>query len=165
MVVSSFRIKAPLAWLPAGLISWYDADCNPMVLVTPWIALVGAPLPRLRTAWYGHYDSDTRFCPGSDFVLNMPHDRDLETIRSIVNQGKFCLHAEQELGYSCLSGGAAAAPRLLGCVVQIECLAGQLLETNFDTELCGDVVSMYRDGVNLELLEIPDLCASRPLTS
>ncbi len=164
MIAPPLGIKVPLAWLPAGLISWYDPDGNPLVLVTPWIALVGGPLPRLRTAWYGHYDSDTHFYQGSDFVLNVPHDRDFETIGSILNKGKFCLHDEQELSYSCCSGVVAVAPRLLECVLQIECVGGRLLETNFDTELCGDVASIHRDGINLNPLEIPDLCAIHPLS-
>ena len=76
-----------------------------------------------------------------------------------MDKGKFCLHAEEELTYSCLSGIAATAPRLLECAVQIECVGGRLIETAFNTELCGDVVRVHRDGVNLDPLEIPDLCA------
>ena len=81
-----------------------------------------------------------------------------------MNKGKFCLHAEKELTYSCLSGIAAIAPRLLECAVQIECVGGRLIETDFDAELCGDVARVHRDGVNLDPLEIPDLCTISPLS-
>jgi len=159
-----FGTKAPVAWRPAGLISWYGPDGSPLVLVTSWIALVGGSLPRLRTAWCGRSDSDSRYWPGGDFVLNVPHESDLEPIRRIMDKGKFCLHAEVDLTYSCLSGITAIAPRLLECAVQIECVGGRLIETAFDAELCGDVARVHRDGVNLDPLEIPDLCAIYPLS-
>ena len=81
-----------------------------------------------------------------------------------MDKGKFCLHAEEELNYSCLSGITATAPRLLECAVQIECVGGCLIETDFDAELCGDVARVHRDGANLDPLEIPDLCAIYPLS-
>jgi flavin reductase (DIM6/NTAB) family NADH-FMN oxidoreductase RutF len=160
----SFGSKVPVAWRHAGLISWYGPDGNPLVLVTSWIALVGGSSPRLRTAWCGRFDSGSRYWSGGDFILNVPHESDLETIRKIMDKGKFCLHAEEELNYSCLSGITATAPRLLECAVQIECVGGRLIETDFDAELCGDVVRVHRDGVNLDPLEIQDLCAISPLS-
>jgi flavin reductase (DIM6/NTAB) family NADH-FMN oxidoreductase RutF len=159
----SFATKAPVAWRPAGLISWYAPDGKPLVLVTSWIALVGGALPRLRTAWCGRFDSDSCYWQAGDFILNVPHDSDLETISRIMGKGKFCLLAEEELAYSCLPGVAATAPRLLECAVQIECVGGCLIETGFDAELCGDVARVHRDGVNLDPLEIPDICAIYPL--
>ena len=160
----SFGTKAPVAWRPAGLISWYGPDGHPLVLVTSWIALVGGSLPRLRTAWCGRFDYDSSYWPGGDFILNIPNESDLESIRRIMEKGKFCLHAEEELTYSCLSGVAATAPRLLECAVQIECVGGRLIETDFDTELCGHVVRVHRDGVTLDPFQIPDLCAISPLS-
>ena len=65
----SYGTKAPVAWRPAGLISWYGPDGKPLVLVTSWIALVGGSLPRLRTAWCGRFDSDSCYWPGGDFIL------------------------------------------------------------------------------------------------
>lgn len=159
----SLVVKAPVAWRPAGLISWYGSDGAPLVLVTSWVALVGGSSPRLRTAWCGRFDSGSRYWSGGDFILNIPHDVDLETIRKGMADGKFCLHAEEDLDYSCLSGIGAKAPRLLECAVQIECVGGRLLETDFDVELCGDVVRVHREGVNLDPLRIPDLCAVYPL--
>jgi flavin reductase (DIM6/NTAB) family NADH-FMN oxidoreductase RutF len=160
----SFETKAPVAWRPTGLISWYGPDGNPLVLVTSWIALVGGSLPRLRTAWCGRFDSDSRYWLGGDFILNIPHESDLETISRIMDKGKFCLHAEEDMNYSCLSGLSATAPRLLECAVQIECVEGRLIETAFDAELCGDVARVHRAGVNLDSFEIPDLCAIDPLS-
>lgn len=163
MTDPSFEIKAPVAWLPAGLISWYDPGGQPLVMVTSWIALVGGASPRLRTAWYGRYASASSLWPGGDFILNIPHERGLKAIRSKLHNGEFCLHAEKGLTYSCVSGIAAVAPRLLECAVQIECVGGRLLETTFDAELCGDVARVHRDGINLDPLDIPDICAIHPL--
>ena len=163
MPESSIEIKNSVAWLPAGLVSWYAPDGEPLVLVTSWIALVGGDMPRLRTAWHVRHDPDLRFWPGGDFVLNVPHESGLEEIGRMMSKGKFCLNAEDDLAYSCLAGTVAVAPLLLECAVQIECVGGSLTETDFDAELCGDVVLIHRDGVTLDPLDIPDLCAIYPL--
>lgn len=159
-----YDIKVPLAWLPAGLISWYAPGGEPLVLVTSWIALLGGDQPRLRTAWHGRCDSDSSFRTGGDFVLNIPHASGLEAIRRIMGEGKLCLNAEKDMAYSCSSGIAAVAPRLLECAVQIECVGGCLAETDFDAELSGNVARVHREGVNLDPVDIPDLCAIQPLS-
>jgi hypothetical protein len=163
MKESHSETKTPVSWLPAGLISWYSPEGTPFALVTSWIALVGSALPRLRTSWCGRFDPDSRYWTGGDFILNIPYEKDLGAISRIMNKGKFCLNAEKELAYSCNSGFASAAPRLLECAVQIECVGGRLIDSDFDTELCGDVTRVHRDGVNLDPLELPDLCAIYPL--
>ena len=164
MIERPFEIKAPVAWLPAGLISWYASDGLPVSLVTSWIALVGGDSPRIRTAWHGHHDPESRFWIGGDFVLNVPHEKDLDKIRGVMRQGRLCLNAEIDLGYGCVSGVTAVAPRLLDCAVQIECAGGKLVDAGFDAELCGDVVRMHRDQVAIDPIDIPDLCAINPLS-
>lgn len=159
-----FKVKVPVAWLPAGLISWYAPGGEPLVLVTSWIALVGGDHPRLRTAWHGSCDIDSHFRLGGDFVLNVPHASGLEAIRRIMGEGRICLNAEEDMAYSCSSGIAAVAPRLLECAVQIECVGSRLAETSFDAELSGDVARVHREGVNLDPIDIPDLCAIHPLS-
>lgn len=149
---------------PAGLISWYGPDGSPLAAITSWVALIGGSCPTLRTAWYHRFDTETLCWPGGDFVLNLPHESDLEMIRKMMGQGRLSLHAKEELNYSCISGQAAAAPRFLECAVQIECVGGRFLETEFDIELCGDVARMHRDGINLNPHEIPDICAMLPLS-
>ena len=163
MTEQSFEIKAPVAWLPAGLISWYAPDGSPVTLVTAWVALVGGDNPRLRTAWHGRHDPLSCFWSGGDFVLNVPYEKELDKIREVMSQGKLCLNAREALGYACTSGVAAVAPRLLDCAVQIECRSGRLIDSAFDTELCGDVVRVHRDKVVVDAIDIPDLCAIQPL--
>ncbi|MCK4508507.1 MAG: hypothetical protein KAU27_08205 [Desulfuromonadales bacterium] len=163
MIEQPFEIKAPVAWLPAGLISWYAPDGSPVALVTAWVALVGGDNPRIRTAWHGHHDLLSRSWVGGDFVLNVPYEKDLGTIREVMCQGKLCLNVQETLGYTSTSGIAAVAPRLLDCAVQIECLGGRLVDSAFDTELCGDVVRVHRDEVVIDTTDIPDLCAIQPL--
>ena len=165
MIERPFEIKAPVAWLPAGLISWYAPDGLPVTLVTSWVALVGGDHPRIRTAWHGRQDSVSRFWGGGDFVLNVPNKNDLGKIQEVMYRGRLCLNSEVDLGYSCISGISAAAPRLLECDVQIECVAGQLVDGGYESELGGDVMRMHRDEVVINPLDIPDLCAINPLSS
>ncbi len=164
MIESSFEIKAPVAWLPAGLISWYAPGGLPLALVTSRVALVGGDRPRLMTAWHGYHDPLSRFWAGGDFVLNVPCESDLSVIRETTHQGKLCLHADEELGYLCMLGASAVAPRLVDCAVQIECVGGRLVDGGFDAELCGDVVRVHRDKVVIDPRDILDLCAIYPLT-
>jgi hypothetical protein len=146
------------------LISWYAPDGSPVTLVTAWVALVGGDNPRIRTAWHGRHDPLSRSWLGGDFVLNIPYEKELDKIREVMCQGKLCLNAHEALGYECISGIAAVAPRLLDCAVQIECLAGRLVDSAFDTELCGDVVRVHRDETVIDTTTIPDLCAIQPLS-
>jgi hypothetical protein len=164
MIEQPRGIKAPVAWLPAGLISWYGSGGLSVTLVTAWVALVGGTSPRLRTAWHGRHEPLSRFWTGGDFVLNVPHERDLSRIREVMSQGKLCLDAELDLGYVCASGVAVVAPRLLNCAVQIECVGGRLINASFETDLCGDVVRMHRGDVVINPADIPDLCAIHPLS-
>jgi hypothetical protein len=120
MADSSLEKKAPIQWLPAGLISWYAAEGFPVALVTSWIALVGGEGPRLRTAWHGRHDALSSNWLGGDFILNVPHERCLVEIRKSISKGQLCLKVDEELGLNCSSGVAAMAPRLIDCAVQIE---------------------------------------------
>lgn len=160
---ASGQFKAPMAWLPAGLISWYAPGGASVALVTSWIALVGGDRPRLRTAWHGRHDALSRFWNGGDFILNVPHQACLDKVRQVMAKGKWCLNAETDLGLACVSGVAALAPRLLECAVQIECVAGKLVDDGFEAELGGDVVRVHRGRVVIDPAEIPDLCAIQPL--
>jgi len=162
MIEQSFKNLSPVARLPAGLISWYAADGSPVTLVTAWIALVGGDSPSIRTAWHGRHDLLSHSWSGGDFVLNVPHESDLDKIRQAVGQGEFCLNT-QDLGYTCVSGVAAVAPRLLDCAVQIECVGGRLVDSDFDVELCGRVVRLHRDQVVIDPTEVSELCAIQPL--
>ncbi len=147
---------------PAGLISWYAPDGSSIALVTSWVALVGGDKPRLRTAWYGRHCPLPNLWSGGDFVLNVPNESDLEKLREVMSLGQLCLNA-QALGYTCSSGIAAAAPRLLDCAVQIECVGGRLVESAFDADLCGDVVRVHRNDDVINPADIPDICAIQPL--
>ncbi len=164
MIEQPLGIKAPVAWLPAGLISWYGAGGMSVALVTAWVALVGGARPRLRTAWHGRSEALSRFWAGGDFIFNVPHESDLVRIREAMSQGKLCLNAELDLGYVCASGVAVVAPRLLDCAVQIECVGGRLINACFESDLCGDVVCMHRGEVVINPADIPDLCAIHPLS-
>ena len=139
MIEQSFEHISPAARLPAGLISWYATDGSPVTLVTAWVALVGG-----------------------DFILNVPYENELNKIRKVLGQGEFCLYP-QDLGYTFVSGIVAVAPRLLDCAVQIECVGGRLVESDFDAVLCGRVVRMHREQVVIDPTEIPELCAIQPL--
>ncbi len=163
MIEQPFEIKVPVAWLPAGLISWYAPDGSAVTLVTAWVALVGGDKPCIRTAWHGRSEPMSRFWSGGDFVLNMPYETDLGRIREVMSRGSLCLNAEESLGYRCVSGIVAAAPRLLDCAVQIECVSGRLVDSVFDADLCGNVVRVHRDMVVIDPADIPDLCAIQPL--
>lgn len=157
-------VKTPVAWLPAGLISWYAPGGLSVALVTSWVALIGGHRPRIRTAWHGRHDALSRFWAGGDFVLNVPHEKCLGKIREVMAEGKLCLNAETDLGLECVSGLAALAPRLLDCAVQIECVAGKLFDTGFEAELGGDVVRLHRGHMIVDPFEIPDLCVVQPLS-
>lgn len=162
MIEQSFKTRVPVVKSPAGLISWYAADGSSIILVTAWVALVGGDNPRLITAWHGRHHPLPNSWSGGDFVLNVPYESDLEKLREVMSQGQFYLDT-QRLGYACASGVVAAAPRLLDCAVQIECVAGRLVESAFDAELCGDVVRVHRDDVVINPADIPDICAIQPL--
>ncbi len=161
---SKQEILAPVAWLPAGLVSWYAPGGVPAALVTSWVALVGGKHPRVRTAWHGKQDSMSRFWSGGDFVYNVPHEECLEKIREVMRQGRLCLNPETDLNYKCMSGVASVAPRLVDCRVQIECINGVLVDSGGEVELCGDVVRLHRDRTVVDPGEIPDLCAIEPLS-
>lgn len=158
------EILAPVAWLPAGLISWYAPGGHPVALVTSWVALLGGKHPRVRTSWHGKQDPHSRFWSGGDFVYNVPHESCLDKIRQVMKYGRLCLKAEDDLGYSCTSGIAAVAPRLVECRVQLECINGQLVDSAVDRELCGDIVRLHRDQTIVDPSKIPDLCAINPLS-
>lgn len=165
MGFESKEIRAPVAWLPAGLISWYAPDGSPVALVTSWLALIGGQSPRVRTAWHGGRDSLSRFWPGGDFVLNVPSRKGLAEIQSELASGRLCLTSTSGFNMESRSGIAAVAPRLLQCVVQVECLRGQLVDVGKETELCGDVVRVHRHETVVGPDDIPDLCAIQPLSS
>ena len=152
-----------MAWLPAGLISWYAPDGSPVALVTSWLALIGGKGPRIRTAWHGGQDPLSRFWPGGDFVLNVPSREGLTEIQSVLARGRLCLTSTGGFNMESRSGIAAVAPRLLQCVVQIECMGGQLVDAGKDVELCGDVVRVHRHETVVDPADIPDLCAIQPL--
>lgn len=164
MAEDTYEIKAPVAWLPAGLITWYAPGGAALALVTSWVALIGGKHPRMRTAWHGNHDPLSRFWSGGDFVYNVPQADCLEGIRDAMKLGRLCLYAETDLGFQCTSGIASVAPRLLDCLVQVECINGKLMESGTETELCGDVVRLHRDQVTINPNDIPDLCAIQPLS-
>jgi len=164
MVDQPIAIKAPVAWLPAGLISWYAPGGVPLALVTSWIALVGGRRPRIRTVWHGSHDPMSRAWMGGDFVVNIPYEGCLAKVREVMGQGKLCVNSETELGLTCVVGIAAVAPRLLECAVQIECVSGKLVDAGFDTELCGDVIRVHRGTDVIDPADIPELCEIQPLS-
>lgn len=159
-----YQIKAPVSWLPAGLISWYEADNVAVALVTSWVALIGGDEPRIRMAWHGRDDPVSRLWTGGDFVFNVPTESVLKTIRDLMSQGKLCLDVAVDLQQTCISGASAAAPCLTGCSVQLECVGGTLSDSDYDTELKGEVVLFHRGGLTIQAGQVNDLCAIRPLS-
>ena len=164
MIETSVDIKGPLAWLPAGLISWYAPGGSPVALVTSWLALIGGKGPRIRTAWHGRQDPLSRFWPGGDFVLNVPSLAGLQYVQRVMERGYICLTAKDEFPLNSASGIAAEAPRLLDCVIQIECVGGKLVDVGSDVELCGEVVRVHRDSTVINPADIAGLCAINPLS-
>jgi len=158
------EIKGPVAWLPAGLISWYAPGGSPVVLVTSWLAMIGGKNPRVRTAWHGRHDPLSRFWPGGDFVLNVPSEDGLKKIQQAIKSGRVCLTADDGVCLRSASGLSAVAPLLLECVIQIECVGGVLIQSEVDVELCGDVVRIHRHQAVVDPSEIPDVCAINPLS-
>ncbi len=163
MFAQSIMTKAPVPWLPAGLISWYAPGGAPLALVTSWIALIGGCRPRIKTAWHGCRVPMSSNWTGGDFVVNIPYEDCLEKIRAIMTQGRLCLHSEADLGLACLVGVAATAPRLLECAVQIECVGGRLVDSDFETELSGEIIRLHRGDQVIDPADVPELCAIHPL--
>jgi len=164
MVETDYEIKAPVTWLPAGLISWYAPDDIAVAMVTSWVALIGGDVPRIKTTWYGRYHPRSRLWPGGDFVFNVPSESGLKTIRDLIRQGQLCLDADVDLRQTCVRGISAVAPRLTDCAVQLECVGGTLSDSGYDTELNGEVVYLHRGAVTLATAEVKDLCAIHPLS-
>jgi len=158
------KVRAPIVWLPAGLISWYAAGGRALALVTSWVALIGGDRPCLRTAWHGHQDPHSRFWSGGDFVYNIPHDHSLLQIREVMRQGKLCLSPLEDLGLDCRPAMTALAPLLTGCAVQLECLQGRLVKAGLDSELRGGVVCLHRGEIVIRPADVPDFCAVQPLS-
>lgn len=158
------EIKGPVAWLPAGLISWYCPEGKAVALVTSWIALIGGPSPQIRTAWHERKDRRSNAWAGGDFVLNVPYAEGLDAIRKTMANGKLCFTEGEELSLTSVAGLVADAPRLLDCAVQIECTGGALVESGVDVELCGNVARVHRDQVVIDPGEVSDLCAVQPLS-
>jgi len=164
MIETDYEIKAPVSWLPAGLISWYEPGAVPVAMVTSWVALIGGDKPRIRTAWHGRYNRFSRLWTGGDFVFNVPTESGLKTIRDLMKQGKLCLDVGADLHQACVEGTSVAAPRLTVCPVQLECVGGTLSDSGYDNELKGDVLMLHKGGQSIAVNEITDLCAIQPLT-
>ena len=157
------KMLAPVEWPPAGLITWYAPDGRAVALVASWVALIGGTDPRVRTSWHGHNDTYSRLWTGGDFVYNVPSEDGLDRLGKIVSRGRLCLSVEDDLGYICQTGVTSVAPRLVDCMVQIECVKGHLVEATADVELCGDAVRLHRDDRVIDLSRVVDLCAINPL--
>lgn len=164
MVETDYEIKAPVSWFPAGLISWYGPGDRPVALVTSWVALIGGNEPRIRTAWHGRYHPLSRLWMGGDFVFNVPSEPVLKTIQELMRQGKICLEADADLQQLSVRGNSAAAPRLIDCAVQLECIDGLLLDSGYDSELSAGIVYLHRGSVSVNAAEVEDLCAIHPLS-
>lgn len=164
MVETEYEIKPIISWFPAGLISWYAPDDIPYALVTSWVALIGGDAPCIITAWHGQYNALSRVWKGGDFVFNVPSEQGLQAIRDLMAQGKLCLDVCADLRQACVIGLVAAAPRLTGCSVQLECIGGTLSDSEYDTELRGEVVYLHRGPVSMAAADIKDLCAMQTLS-
>lgn len=154
----------PMSWFPAGLITWYSPSGTPLALVTPWIALIGGDQPRIRTAWHGRQNPLSRFWNGGDFAFNVPSAVCLRELRHLMKKGALCLSIESDLGQSSVCGLSSVSPLLTKCAIQLECTSGQLLDSDYDTELTGDVLRLHRGQKVINLAEVPDLCAIQPLS-
>lgn len=154
------KILVPIDWLPAGLLTWYTSDRRVYALATPWIALVCRDGAYLRAACPDRQAEGTGFRPESDFVLNIPGDQCLPLIRRFVIEGTYCIDVAADLDQEVCAGIEVDAPRLAGCLVQLECRGGRLVETGFDPEICGEIVLVHRDRKILTPTEMPNLCAS-----
>jgi len=164
MVDKEYEIRPVVAWLPAGLISWYAPGEPPLAMVTSWVALIGGDNPRIRMAWHGRDKDLSQGWTGGDFVFNVPSESGLQAIRDLMAQGKFCLDVDADLQQEYARGVTAAAPRLTDCAVQLECVGGILSDSDYDSELSGEVVHLHRGSVSMAVAEIEDLCAMQPLS-
>ncbi len=156
-VTVDHHIKAPVAWLPTGLVSWYSAEGLAVGLVASWVALIGGAGPRLRTAWHGSQDPWSCHWSGGDFSFNVPDVSDLPLLRERMRQGQFCLDIGRDLGFACVPGRSVAAPRLLSCSVQIECVGGRVEDCGHERELTGEVVVLHRGQEVVEASGLQDL--------
>jgi len=138
--------RAPLNWSPVGLVTWYAEDGTSLALLTPWMALLGGDVPSVRVAWPNRKNGCLELWRGGDFVLNLPTEQCLLTLRQVSRLGQLCLPAEDVLMGKCLTGLKVGAPRLAECPVQIECRAGVLVDNGYESDLCGEVALVHRDG-------------------
>ncbi len=164
MIQQDLALHAPIAWLPAGLISWYSDDGTPLALATSWMALIGGEPPIIRTAWPGRQGSASCRWRGGDFVVNVLTDDCLEKVRQVLRQGRLCFAVKDVFGVDCLTGSKVNAPRLPDCPLQVECIGGVLDEDGFEPELYGEVVLLHRGGKTFGaevLLSMSDGCPWR----
>lgn len=154
----------PVAWLPAGLITWQAPGARTYALATGWMALVGGKTPRLRAAWPGQRDPASRFWPGGPFVLNIPDSRSLKKVGQLLDQGRACLDVAGDLEMTVHPAARVPVPCLDGCSLYFECLDGRILRDNFEPEVAGEVVLLRRDGVLLDPRDVPELCAISPFS-
>ena len=159
----TLNIRVPLEWLPAGLITWYEPEHQPVALATSWMSLICGGHPRVRAGWPGLLDAVAHAWPGGDFILNIPDEHCLPLIKHFIASGTYCLNVLTDLGQDVAPGFHVDAPRLLGCTVQLECRNGEMLFDGFGPEVVGDVVLLHRMGQLFDPLQVDNLCALNPL--
>lgn len=149
----------PVAWLPAGLISWYSQEGTPLALATSWLAIVCGKAPTVLAAWPGRQDAVAGSWRGGDFILNVLTDDCLEKVRQVVRHGHFCIAVTDVFGGNCPTGLAVKAPRLPGCPVQVECRGGIVSDEGFEPELSGEVALLHRGGELFGADAVSKMCA------
>lgn len=156
--------QTPVGWSPVGLVTWYAEDGASLAMTTPWMALLGGDNPSVRVAWPSLKNVWSSLWLGGDFVLNLPTESCLVTLRQLSRSGQLCLPAENVLMGDCLPGLKVKAPRLFACPVQIECYGGVLVDNGYESDLCGEVALLHRDGEACAVKDVSKLCFGRSWT-
>ncbi|MBW2503760.1 MAG: hypothetical protein JRE16_04225 [Deltaproteobacteria bacterium] len=150
MVSKPTHTRALIEWRPAGLVTWYGTDGCTNAIITAWFALFEGPSPRLRAAWPVGPGVRRRLWAGADFVLNVPGEECLMAVRDLVTRGLVSFEVNSELDQEIICGVRVCAPRLADCILQIECTNSRLIDSEFDSDIVGDVVLFHHHGVQID---------------
>ena len=142
--------RALIEWLPVGLLTWYGRDGCANAIITAWFAVLEGHRPRLRASWPTGPGAQLHLWAGADFVLNVPGDERLVAVRNLVKRGLVSFEIDSELDQDIVSGVRVCAPRLVDCILQIECTNSRLIEAEFDADIVGDVVLFHHHGAQID---------------
>lgn len=152
----------PINGSPVALVTWY-APAGPVVLLTPWVAVVNGQPPSLRAGCGVLPAAGTLSPEGADFAVNLPAEPLAPALLALL--------ARAVPGVPLVIGDAASviparsvhAPLLAGCALQIECARGRVAASGWDAELAGEIILLHRGGLLVTPAIYPDFCALQPL--